>query len=217
MKEHVNEYGYTSAGVRVPLRYGAHIDFFFSLLHHDTLTTVIDLRSTVCASNAGIHGVIGALGVVALGPMMDPTRQGDLGLFCYTAVPGRALDTPDIVQFFETQLGPQLNAFPGPRSVVILDNAPGHRALAHNAQVRILTAVQRRGALLIWNPPHSPDLNPIEHIWNVTKKLCERRLIELATGQHGAARAFAFGDLIACLQRARLSREAYRSLLRQPI
>lgn len=99
--------------------------------------------------------------------------------------------------------------FPAP-GVVVLDNAPGHRALTQQAQTRILTAVQRRGSLLIWNPPHSPDLNPIEHLWQVTNTLCEM-------GQLGIRRPFVHADLMHCLQNARLSREAYRSIFRQPI
>lgn len=114
---------------------------------------------------------------------------------------------------FHSYLAP----FPGPRSVVILDNAPGHRALALNAQQRIVTAVQRRGALLIWNPPNSPDLNPIEELWNVVKDWVTHRLIQLYLGQLGIPRPFVWPDLAWCLTRARLSREAYRDIFRKPI
>jgi len=150
-------------------------------------------------------GVIGALGTVAAGPMLSG-GVGDIGLICFTGFPGRAASTIDIVNFFENTLSPLLGPFPGPRSIVILDNAPSHRErLTHQAQHRITVAVQRRGALLIWNPPNSPDLNPIEHIWAVTKALMMRRIIELAAGLHGPPRPFTMVDLQWCLQTARLS------------
>lgn len=161
-------------------------------------------------------GVIGALGVVPPAPLLEG-GVGDLGLLCFAAKPGEGLSTLDIVHFFEHTLSPLLNPYPGPNSVVILDNAPGHRALENFAQQRITIAVQRRGALLIWNPPHSPDLNPIEHLWNVTKGHIKHRLIDLHTGRLGVPRAFAVADLQLCLQAARLTRKAYQDLLNRPI
>jgi transposase len=161
-------------------------------------------------------GVIGALGLVVPAPMLKG-GVGDVGLRCYAVKRGEGLTTLDIVHFFEHILSPFLNPYPGPNSIVILDNAPGHRALENFAQQRITISVQRRGALLIWNPPHSPDLNPIEHLWWVSKVLMKHRLIKLYTGQLGVPRAFATPDLEHCLQTARLSREVYRDIYRRPI
>lgn len=72
-------------------------------------------------------------------------------------------------------------------------NAPTHRAFTQAAQMRIRAAVQRRGALLFWNPPHSPDLNPIEHLWNTAKLLSVRRLVDHLTLFSWSQRAFASG------------------------
>lgn len=161
-------------------------------------------------------GVVGALGVVAPGPMLDG-GVGDLGLFCYTAKWGEALETDDIVYFVERVLAPLLTPYPGPRSVVILDNASTHRQLSRFAQHRILTAVQRRGAHVVWNPAHSPDMNPIEHVWYVSKALMKRRVIEIASGRRGAVRVFAPADLEWCLQTARLSRLAINDIFHRPL
>ena len=162
-------------------------------------------------------GVIGALGVVAAAPMLDG-GQGDLGLFSFAIKNGECLTTMDIVNYFEQTLSPLLNPFPGPRSIVVLDNAPGHRAIENYAQHRITIAVARRGALLIWNPPHSPDWNPIEHLWNVCLAHMKWMIIDLATGRNGnLPRPFMPADLPVCLRMSRLSREAYASLFRLPI
>lgn len=195
VKERIGDYGYAPEGQRVQLRTP------FAPYQH-----VMPQYS----------GVVGALGVVAAGPMLDG-GVGDLGLFCYSAKWGEALTTDDIVYFVERVLSPYLTPYPGPRSVVILDNAPGHRALTNFAQQRILTAVQRRGAHIVWNPPYSPDMNPIEHIWHVSKALMKRRVIEIASGRRGVARPFAPADLDWCLQTARLSRLAISDIYHRPL
>ncbi|KAF0703187.1 hypothetical protein AaE_015503 [Aphanomyces astaci] len=52
---------------------------------------------------------------------------------------------------------PYLNAWPLPRSILILDNAKIHM---YN---ELQEAVHSKGALLFFLPPYSPQLNPIEH------------------------------------------------------
>jgi transposase len=54
--------------------------------------------------------------------------------------------------YVETQLAPTLQA----GDVVILDNLPSHRSPKAQA------VLKQRGAWLLFLPPYSPDLNPIE-------------------------------------------------------
>lgn len=54
--------------------------------------------------------------------------------------------------YVETQLAPTLK----PGDVVILDNLPAHKS------ARAEAAIRAKGAWLLFLPPYSPDLNPIE-------------------------------------------------------
>jgi transposase len=56
----------------------------------------------------------------------------------------------------------------GKRVVIIIDNAKYHHALLHKAW-REEAMPQFR---LDFLPPYSPDLNPIERVWKLTRRLC---------------------------------------------
>jgi transposase len=56
-------------------------------------------------------------------------------------------------------------------SVVILDNLPAHKSAAAEATIRA------RGAWLLFLPPYSPDLNPIEMAFAKLKALLRARAI----------------------------------------
>ena len=56
----------------------------------------------------------------------------------------------------------------GRRVVVITDNAKYHHAKLH-ADWR---AEQQPKFILSYLPPYSPDLNPIERVWKLTRRLC---------------------------------------------
>lgn len=57
--------------------------------------------------------------------------------------------------YFEHILLPALT----PGTVIILDNASFHRAS------RATRLAEQHGCALLFLPPYSPDLNPIEHFW----------------------------------------------------
>lgn len=50
-----------------------------------------------------------------------------------------------------------------PDDMLIMDNLPAHKS------VRITQAVEDAGCKLVYLPPYSPDLNPIENMWSKVK------------------------------------------------
>lgn len=56
----------------------------------------------------------------------------------------------------------------GNRGVVISDNAKYHHAKMHQAW----REEQAPDCALDYLPPYSPDLNPVERVWKLTRRLC---------------------------------------------
>jgi transposase len=52
-----------------------------------------------------------------------------------------------------------------PGDTVIMDNLSSHKSLA------VETSIESAGAKLMFLPPYSPDLNPIEKMWSKVKAL----------------------------------------------
>jgi transposase len=81
-----------------------------------------------------------------------------------------------------TQFAPQFNAVafggflrqllrhrrPQRRLLLVLDNARYH----HATLLQPLLAAHRPVLSCLFLPPYSPDLNPIERVWKLTRKLC---------------------------------------------
>jgi transposase len=68
----------------------------------------------------------------------------------------------DVFQAFVQQvLCPQLR----PGQVVVMDNLSAHKAAA------VRQSIEAAGALLLYLPPYSPDLNPIEKCWSKIKQI----------------------------------------------
>lgn len=78
------------------------------------------------------------------------------GLRCGALTAPFVIDAPIDRRIFETYVETQLAPTLQPGDVVILDNLPAHKSAAAEA------AIRARGAWLLFLPPYSPDLNPIE-------------------------------------------------------
>lgn len=72
------------------------------------------------------------------------------------------LDSENIIAYLEWLL---TEVYPSQQVVLVLDNAAFHHSAAVQAA---LTCFEQR-VLVLWLPPYSPDLNPIERFWKHLK------------------------------------------------
>lgn len=80
------------------------------------------------------------------------------GLHAVMTVDG-ATDTDVFRTYVKQVLGPTLR----PGDIVVMDNLRAHKAVGGQQ------ALARRGARLLYLPPYSPDLSPIEPCWSKVK------------------------------------------------
>ena len=102
------------------------------------------VRDEVPGDRGGNLSTIGAIG-------LDGVRTG-------LSVPG-AIDGETMLFFVEELLVPTLTR----GDMVVMDNASIHKL------DDIEDALEAAGAGLLFLPPYSPDLNPIEHAWSKVK------------------------------------------------
>ena len=74
------------------------------------------------------------------------------------------MDTAAFERYVEEVLGPTRR----PGQVVVLDNLSVHKA------DRIRAAIEARGCRLLFLPPYSPDLTPIEQAFSKVKAILRR-------------------------------------------
>ncbi|KAJ3536464.1 hypothetical protein NMY22_g6034 [Coprinellus aureogranulatus] len=89
------------------------------------------------------------------------------GIVAKTAVEG-SMTRELYLQFLENTVLPQCSPYPGPRSVLVMDNARIH----HGDE--ILELCDRFGVRIEYLPPYSPDLNPIEEAFSKIKHFLRR-------------------------------------------
>ncbi len=83
-------------------------------------------------------------------------------------------------QYVESSLVPELT----PGTIVVMDNLPVHKS------ERVARAIAAAGCTLVFLPPYSPDLNPIENMWSKVKALLRAaaaRTFEAVVESTGAA------------------------------
>ncbi len=85
---------------------------------------------------------------------------GVCGICCSTVVDG-AVNGDVFEAFVEQVLAPQL----GPGDIVVMDNLSSHK------RARTRELIEATGARVLFLPPYSPDLNPIEMIFAKLKQL----------------------------------------------
>ena len=105
------------------------------------------------------------LGATPHGHWKTTTFVGGLRLGGMTApmVLDGPMDGPAFLAWIEQMLAPTLE----PGDIVVMDNLPAHKPDA------VRTAIEATGATLRYQPPYSPDLNPIEMAFSKFKALEE--------------------------------------------
>ena len=81
------------------------------------------------------------------------------GPFAATVLDG-SINAHTFVQYVQTVLAPELQ----PGDVVIMDNLSAHKAAG------VSEAIEAAGAKVLYLPPYSPDLNPIENMFSKVKQ-----------------------------------------------
>jgi transposase len=92
------------------------------------------------------------------------------GLFAPLVVDG-ALNGEIFAAYVRQQLAPRLR----PGDVLVMDNLPTHKVKG------VAEAVNARDARLLYLPPYSPDLNPIEQVFSKIKTELRRRELRTVT------------------------------------
>lgn len=91
-----------------------------------------------------------------------------LGIFEFNLITG-TVDTSDIGYFLVNHVFPNMNPYPEPNSILIMDNARVHSL--HDLGEY---AWHHYGVLVLYLPPYSPDLNPIERLFGYCKAFFKR-------------------------------------------
>lgn len=105
-----------------------------------------------------------------------------------------AMDGEIFITYVEQVLLPTLRA----GDVVVMDNLSAHK------RPQVVRLIEAAGATVMYLPPYSPDLNPIEMIWSKVKRLLRSFAARTIDALHEAfGRAFAAvttSDIAGCFR-----------------
>lgn len=121
---------------------------------------------------------------MAYSPIGDPARyQADIrrgdaysilpaytteGYLPCTGIKKGYYSKEEIIEWLIDDLLPLCNEYPGERSIIVLDNVSIH------VDRTITEVIERRGCIVKYLPPYSPDYNPIELTFSVLKAWMRR-------------------------------------------
>lgn len=89
-----------------------------------------------------------------------------------TLIQEGSINGEEFYNWIATELLPHCAPYPAPKSVVIMDNCGTHRDYS------IEEAIEEAGCRIMYLPPYSPDLNPIELTFGVLKAWIRRHFVE---------------------------------------
>jgi len=102
----------------------------------------------------------------------------------------RSVDSALFLDVLKNDIFPVMQAYPGERSVLLLDNCRIHQ----KDDIAVACAQREGGAVLVvYLPPYSPDFSPIEKMFNLTKQKMRNH--------YGSVHGFNIHDIfLECLQ-----------------
>lgn len=160
---------------------------FFDQQHSMDATRLIFIDESGCHPGIGPRRGWAPKGVPLIGPEQSYARKRHIsiigaislqGALAYATTRG-GVGSRDFRNFVQKRLLPKLR----PGDIVCLDNLNAHK----NKTVRKL--IEGVGATLLFLPPYSPDLNPIEAAWAKLKHLVRKRAPQTVGALRSAMRA----------------------------
>ena len=131
------------------------------------------------------------LGIFSRGQRISTLGAFDMhGFVDWYSIPG-TFRGDDFLDAVEAAVLAHVTPFPGPRSVIILDNASIHKRQS------FVDAVGRKGGFVMWLPPYCWHLNPIEEGFGCVRQwlMRNKHLAEILPGGTRAMLDIAFDSV----------------------